>query len=110
MQNIYYLYMASTVHSDTILQAFKLSDTSISNFIILLLKDDSFCEHPCTKDRLKATPRTDAVPLVPDNWDNMVGELLHLPQLVKPSTNLVEEFNICDYYTVSAFFNVLDLY
>jgi hypothetical protein len=50
MQNIYYLYMASTVHSDTILQAFKLSDTTISNFIILLLKDDSFREHPCTKD------------------------------------------------------------
>ena len=41
--------MASTVH-DPILQAFELSDTTVSNFILLLLKDDSFREHACTKD------------------------------------------------------------
>jgi len=44
------LYMASNVHSDPILRAFELSDATLSNFILLLLKDDSFCEHPCTKD------------------------------------------------------------
>ena len=57
---------------------------------------------------LKATPRTDRVPFIPDNRDNMVREVLHLPQLVKPSTNLIEELNIRDYYTVSAFFNIQD--
>ena len=44
------LYMASNVHSDPILRAFELSDATLSNFILLLLKDDSFREHPCTKD------------------------------------------------------------
>ena len=42
--------MASTAHSGPILQAFEQSDTTVSNFIILLLKDKSFREHACTKD------------------------------------------------------------
>lgn len=58
----------------------------------------------------KATPCTDAVSFIPDNRDNTVHEVLHLPQLVKLPANLIEELNICDYYMVSAFFDVLDSY
>ena len=45
--------MASIVHSDPILWAFELLDTTVSNFILLLLKDSSFHEHACTKDLIK---------------------------------------------------------
>jgi hypothetical protein len=41
---------SATVHLDSILHTFELSDISISNFIIFLLKNDSFRKHACTKD------------------------------------------------------------